>query len=177
MQSFSQDFRYALRRLRKSPGFSITAILTIALGVGAVTAVFSVVQGVLLRPYDFQESGRGIVWRERIQEIQNLEPLIPDNYRHYQNLKAHSNTIQDAAILQTVGFSVSTGVDHPHKTDGLVVSPNFFSVLGVAPLLGRSFTPQEAQEGRDKEIILTWGGMAALISWRPVCRGEAPASK
>jgi len=172
MQNLPQDFRYAVRQLRRSPGFSLTALLTIAVGVGAVTAVFSVVNGVLLQPYPFRDPGQIVVWRETIREIQQAEPLLPDNYRHYLNLKSRATSIQDAAIVQTAGFSVSTGVDHPQMTEGLAISPNFFSVLGVMPLLGRPFTPEEAQAGRDKEVILTWGAWQRLFNGDPSVIGS-----
>src|SRR3954466_12775452 len=116
MKSWPQDVRYAFRRLLKSKGFALTALLTIALGVGSVTAVFSVVNAVLLRPYPFRDPGHVVVWRETIQEIQQSQPLLPDNYRHYLNLKSRATTIHDAAIVQTAGFSVSAGVDHPQMT-------------------------------------------------------------
>jgi predicted permease len=167
MKSWINDLRYALRQLRKSKGFALTALLTIALGVGAVTAVFSVVNTVLLRPYPFRDPGQIVVWRETIQEIQPVEPLLPDNYRHYLNLKSRATSIQDAAIVQTAGFSVSAGVDHPQMTEGLAVSPNFFSVLGVTPLIGRVFMPEEAQSGRDQEVILTWGAWQRLFHGDP----------
>lgn len=167
MKSWTHDLRYALRQLRKSRGFAVTALLTVALGVGAVTAVFSVVNTVLLRPYPFRDPGQIVVWRETIQEIQQAEPLLPDNYRHYLNLKSRATSIQDAAIVQTAGFSVSAGVDHPQMTEGLAVSPNFFSVLGVTPLMGRVFLPEEAHSGRDQEVILTWGAWQRLFHGDP----------
>jgi len=167
MKSWTNDLGYALRQLRKSKGFAFTALLTIALGVGAVTAVFSVVNTVLLRPYPFRDPGQIVVWRETIQEIQQAEPLLPDNYRHYLNLKGRATSIQDAAIVQTAGFSVSVGVDHPQMTEGLAVSPNFFSVLGVTPLMGRVFMPEEAQSGRDQEVILTWGAWQRFFHGDP----------
>jgi len=167
MRTLFQDARYAVRRLRRSTGFTVTVMLTIALGVGAVTAVFSVVHGVLLRPYAFRDPGQIVVWRESIREMEQVSPALPDNYRHYLNLKDHAHSIQDAAILQTAGFSVATGVDHPRMAEGLSVSPNFFSVLGVAPLLGRAFVPGEAQIGRDKEIILTWA------AWQRLYHGDS----
>jgi predicted permease len=172
MRNLLQDFRYAVRQLRRSPGFSLTALLTIALGVGAVTAVFSVVNAVLLRPYPFRDPGQVVVWRETIREMQQAEPLLPDNYRHYLNLKTRAESIQDAAIVQTAGFSVSAGVNHPQMTEGLAISPNFFSVLGVTPLLGRTFTPEEAQTGRDKEVILTWGAWQRLFQGDPSVVGK-----
>jgi predicted permease len=114
-----------------------------------------------------------VVWRETIQEMQQAEPLLPDNYRHYLNLKSRATTIQDAAIVQTAGFSVSAGVDHPQMTEGLAVSPNFFSLLGVTPFMGRDFMPEEAQSGRDKEVILTWGAWQRLYHGDPSAIGKS----
>src|ERR1700721_544778 len=169
VELFMQDVRYALRRLRKSPGFAVTAVLTLGLGAGSVPAVFSVVDAVLLRPYAFRDSGQIIVWRETVRELENVMPLLPDNYRHYLNLKTRAHTVQDAAIFQTSGFNVSTGMDHPRMAEGLAISPNFFSVLGVNMALGRSFLAEEAQAGRDKEILLTWN------AWQRLFHGDANA--
>jgi predicted permease len=181
LETLLQDVRYALRQLRKSPGFAATAILTLAVGVGSVTAVFSVVNGVLLAPYAFRDPGRIVVWRETIREMEQVSPLLPDNYVHYLNLKAHATLIQDAAILQNPVFSISNngapdsssdGLAHPQMTEGLTVSPNFFSLLGVTPILGRDFAADEAQEGRDKEIILTWGAWQRMFHGEPSVLGK-----
>jgi predicted permease len=171
IETLVRDVRFALRQLRRSPGFAATVVLTLALGAGSVTAVFSVVNAVLLHPYAFREPGQIVVWRESIRELEHVAPLLPDNYRHYMNLKAHANTVQDAAILQTAGFSVSTDVDHPHMTEGLAISPNFFTVLGVPPSMGRSFLPEEAQAGKDSEVILTWGAWQRLFHGSPSVLG------
>jgi predicted permease len=171
IETLAHDMRYALRQLRKSPGFAFTVILTLAFGIGSVTAVFNVINAVLLQPYAFRDPRQIVVWRESIREMQHVAPLLPDNYRHYLNLKTHANSIQDAAIIQNPVFSVSTGVDHPHMTEGLAVSPNFFSVLGVNPLMGRTFAPEEAQSGREKEIILTWGAWQRLFHGNPSILG------
>lgn len=160
------DLRYAFRQLRKSPGFTLTVVLTLTLGIGAVTAVFSVVQGVLLRPYPFHDPSRVVVLRETVRELEKISPLLPVNYLHYVNLKNNAHTLEDAAIFQNDGFSVSIDSNvnasssdesaHPHETEGLNVAPNFFSVLGVEPILGRTFTTEETQPGKDNEVILTW---------------------
>jgi len=144
LETLLGDTRYAVRQLRKSPGFAATVILTLALGAGAVTAVFSVVYTVLVAPYAFRDPGQLIVWRETSKELQTTVPLLPDNYRHYLNLKSRAHSIEDAAILDTSSFSVEAAKDHPRVTEGLDISPNFFSVLGVHPFLGRDFTPEEA---------------------------------
>lgn len=172
MQSLLQDVSFALRQLRKSKGFALTAMLTVALGVGAVTAIFSVVNTVLLEPYPFRDPGRVVVWRESVREIENVTPILPDNYRHYQNLRMHAKSIEDATIVGTKGFSVSTGTDHPQMTEGLAVSANFFSVLGVSPFLGRSFTADETQTGKDNVVVLSWGAWQRLFHGSPGAVGS-----
>jgi predicted permease len=163
------DLRYALRVLLKSPGFTMTAILTLALGIGAVTAVFSVVNSVILRPYAFRDPGQLVIWREIIQEVSNRYPVIPDNYKHYLNLKAHSTKIEDAAILQNASFPVSAGDSHPEIVKGLSVSDNFFAVLGATPVLGRTFSSDEMRKGRNQVVILSWA------AWRRFFNEDAAA--
>ena len=163
-----REVPYAFRRLRKSPGFTCTAILTLALGVGSVTAVFSVVYAVLLSPYPFHDPSQIVIWRESIREIENVAPLLPDNYRHYLNLKAQAHSIEDAAILQNPAFTVSTGDDHPHMAEGLAVSSNFFSVLGVRPLLGRSLPSRRGTRRAGQRSDSNLERLAAPLPWRPV---------
>ena len=107
------DIRFSIRRLRKSPGFALTAILTLALGIGAVTSVFSVVNTVLLKPFAFPDPARLVVMREGSPSNQ-----IPDNYRHFLRLRKDSKTLADAAIFQNHGVSVSPTGDHPHIVGG-----------------------------------------------------------
>src|SRR5258707_498846 len=114
-----KDFHYATRALRKSPSFAVTSILTLALGIGAVTSIFSVVDSVLLKPYAFRDPDRLVIWRETIQEISSQYPLVPDNYRHYLYLKDHAKTVADAAILRNASFAVTTGEGHPQVVKGL----------------------------------------------------------
>jgi putative ABC transport system permease protein len=174
------DTRYALRQLCRTPGFTMTAVVTLALGVGAVTAVFSVVNGVLLRPYAFEDSDRVIVWRESIREMEHTAPLLPDNYKHYLNLKEHAKTIADAAIVQPSGFSVSVASEtnavdemaHPQEAEGMAISANFFSVLGVAPMLGRSFTAEETQPGKNHVVMMTWPAWQRLFHADPLVLGR-----
>jgi predicted permease len=154
--NFSTQLLYALRGLRKSPGFAVTSILTLALGIGAVTAVFSVVNSVLLRPYAFRDPGQLIVWRETMREVRDRYPLLPDNYKHYLYLKTHSKTIADAAILQNASFAVTVGGNHPQVVSGLSVSSNFFPVLGITPALGRSFLPEEDRKAGSNVVVITW---------------------
>jgi predicted permease len=162
-----QDLRFSIRTLRKSPGFAFTALLTLGLGIGSVTSVFSVVNSVLLKPFAFPDPGRLFVVREVARELN--EPPGPDNYKHYLNWKTNSKALADAAIFRNRGYSVSTDTDHPSIVSGLEISPNFFSVLGVQPVLGRSFLPAETIEGRDQEVILSWS------AWQKYFHGDPDA--
>src|SRR5271155_3629860 len=90
------DVRFSVRRRRKSPGFALTAILTLALGIGAVASVFSVVNAVLLKPFAYRDPGRLVVMREVVEEMRDQYPAVPFNYLHYLRLKKDSKTLQDA---------------------------------------------------------------------------------
>jgi predicted permease len=167
LESALTDAKIALRQLRKAPGFTLVTLLILSFAIGASTATFSIVDSVLLRPYAFRDSGQLLVWRETIQEISKRFPSLPDNYRHYLYLKAHSTTIADAVILQNASFAVAAGTDHPHMVKGLRVSPNFFSVLGVSPIVGRTFLPQEAQEGGQDKILITYRAWQTFFNGDP----------
>lgn len=149
------DVKITLRQMRKTPGSTTVALLIIALGIGASTAVFSIVNSVLLQPFAFRDSGQLVTWRETIQEAGSRYPSVPDNYRHFLYLKEHCNSLIDAALLQNASFAVAAGEGHPRIVKGLNVSPNFFSVLGVTPILGRAFLPNKTQPG-DDGVLITW---------------------
>lgn len=135
-----QDVRYASRQLRRSPGFAITAILTLALGIGAATSVFSVVDAVLLKPFAFRDPDRLIVMRETMEDkLRSERSATPDNYRHFMRLKKDAKTLEDAAIFAQTETSVTAGGDHPRLVGAIVASPNLFHLLGVQPTLGRGF--------------------------------------
>jgi predicted permease len=167
MQTVFQDILFSVRSLRKSPGFVFTALLTLGVGIGSVTSLYSVVNSILLKPFAFYDSERLVVLRETSRE-RNDSPA-PDNYKHYHFWKINSKTLADAAIFRNESYSISTDSDHPHIVDGLGISPNFLSVLGVSPVLGRNFLPGEASEGHDQEIILSWS------AWQRYFHGDAGA--
>lgn len=133
-----QDVRFSIRTLRKSPGFALTALLTLGLGIGSVTSVFSVVNSVLLKPFAFHDPERLVVLREGQRE--RNEPPGPDNYQHYLNWKTNSKVLTDAAIFRNRGYSVSTDSDHPDIVGGLEISPNFFRWSGFSPSWGGVFS-------------------------------------
>jgi predicted permease len=167
VETLALDVRFAARQLRKSPGFAFTTILTLALGIGANAAIFSVVNGVLLKPFAFDDPGRLVILRETVRELAAQAPTLPDNAKHYLNLKAQSKTLENAAIFQLRGFSVAVGDDHPQIVNGLEVAPSFFSVLHSRPVLGRAFLPEEATNGHASVVILSWN------AWQRYFQGDA----
>jgi len=170
MPKFVQDLRYSARSLRKSPGFALTAILTLALGIGAVTSIFSVVDSVLLKPFAFADPGRLVAMHESDPAL-GSGPL-PDNAAHFLNWQANSKTFSGMSLMQNSSSSLSVGTDHPELVAGLRVEPNFFDVLGVHPLLGRSFATIEAQPGHEKVVILSWSAWQRYFHGDPGAIGQ-----
>jgi len=159
LEQAARDIRYAVRQLRKSPGFAFTAILTLALGIGAATSVFSVVNAVLLKPFAFRDPDHLVVLREVVEdEVRGERTATPDNYRHFLRLKKDAKTIEDAAIFSQNGVSVSRNDDHPRIVGAVSASPNLFRLLGVQPILGRDFVQGDAKKGADDVVMLSYEG-------------------
>jgi predicted permease len=167
MPNLSQDLRFSLRTLRKSPGFALTAILTLALGIAAVTSIFSVVNSVLLKPFSFPDPGRLVMLREHINGAH--WDAFPDNPRHFYNWQSNDRLLSGMAIFQNNEASLAVGTGHPLIVPGMSIASNFFSVLGVQPILGRSFTPEENVQGRNRVGILTW------TAWQRYFHGDPGA--
>ncbi|MGA8223426.1 MAG: ABC transporter permease [Candidatus Acidiferrales bacterium] len=146
METLWQDFRYAIRMLRKNPGFTVVAVLTLALGIGANTAIFGVINGVLLRPLPYKDPGRlVVVWNDYGDSGQSLPAVSPPDYNDYihrsQLVEEWGSTTGGGA--QTLVMQGSTGEEVPEKIDARFVSANLLSMLGVNPMLGRNFTAAE----------------------------------
>jgi predicted permease len=167
MQNLLQDLRFSARTLRKSPGFAITAILTLALGIGAVTSIFSVVDSVLLKPFAFPSPDRLVMLHEYMPELAS-SPL-PDNPNHFLNWQSQARTFSGLCIMNNRNSSISVGTDHPELVSGLGVEPNFFDVLGVHPFLGRGFLPIEGTKGHEKVVVLSWS------AWQRYFHGDSNA--
>jgi len=157
MQSILQDLHYGWRQLRKSPGFAITAVLTLALGIGATTALFSIVDGVLLKPLSYRDSGRLVVVWEKVRFLEKLFPYTSPNPRHAEIWQKRAHSFSELTMVQanTIGVSLAEG-DHPVLTGRLIAQPNLLNVLGIQPFLGRNFLPEEATEGHQNVVILSW---------------------
>jgi putative ABC transport system permease protein len=176
MRTLLQDLRYALRSFRKSPGFTFTALLTVALGVGANTAIFSVVNGVLLRPLPLGEPERVVLVGHRYTKI-NLETgvsAIGFRYYHDQN-----RVFEKSAAFTGWEANLANGGE-PERLLGQRVTSEYFAALGLQPLIGRAFTRDEEQEGADKVVILSealwardFGRDRGILNKTIVVNGEA----
>jgi len=167
-----QNIRFSLRQLRKSPGFTTVAVLTLALGIGAVTSVFSVVNGVLLKPFAFRDPSRLVVIREVEDETRSRFSAIPDNFRHFLRLKQSATTLEDAALYQQAADSLSSTGDHPRMVGTVESTPNLFRVLGIRPILGRDFADSDAVKGKDNVILLSYEGWQTLFQGNPQVIGQ-----
>ncbi len=149
-----QDLRYGARVLAKNPGFTAIAILTLALGVGANSAIFSVVNGVLLKPFSFAEPEQLVVAWERCL-AQGLPRMVvsPPNFADW---RAQNQLFQDVAAYRQQDFNL-IGNGEPERVRGLRVSATMFSLLGVRPLLGRDFQPDEDKPGAPNAVIISYG--------------------
>jgi predicted permease len=164
-----QDLRYAWRNLRKSPGFAATAILTLALGIGASTAVFTVVDSVLLKPLSYHESGRLVAVWERIRFL-SADPTGP-NPRHVDVWQQRTTAFSGLAVARHSAWGLVVGASHPQLVGAVVCPPNLFAVLQVQPLLGRAVA-QEAEVRGHYLAILTYSLWQTLFHGDPGVIGK-----
>ncbi len=149
-----QDIHYALRMLRKSPGFAIVAVLTLALGIGANTAMFSMVDGVILRPLPFKDARRlYTLWERNAKMGYEQNPPAAGNFRDW---KDHNRVFERMAAFDSFQTFNLAGNSNPERVDGAAVSPELFELLGVSPVIGRTFTPQEDQLGQNRAVLLSY---------------------
>ena len=149
-----RDARYAARVLRKSPGFTAAAILTLALSIGANTAIFSVVQAVLLAPLPFRNPDRlAMVWEEASFLGFPQNTPAPANFVDW---KKRNHVFEDMAALQGSLMNL-TGNSPAEEVEVKEATPNFFPMLGVAPLVGRTFLPEEGQAGSSRVVLISQG--------------------
>jgi putative ABC transport system permease protein len=151
MTGIFQDLRYALRQLRKSPGFTVVAVITLALGIGATTAVFSVVDQVLLHPLPYPDSDRIASFTETFQGVDgNTSPA------NYLDFLSQNQVFTDMAASRAWQGSLSAG-DRPERVKGTMTTPSLFHLFGVSPILGRGLEASDAQGGNDHVVVLGYG--------------------
>jgi len=153
MNGLLQDMRYALRQLRKNPGFTVVAVLTLALGIGANTAIFSVIETVLLRPLPFGAPDR-LVWLNGKFPQSDGAGVSPPDFRDY---RADNKTFERLAAMGYIAFPANLAGDKPEQVLTTIVSASFFDTLGTRPLLGRDFLPSDEQVNLPQVAILGYG--------------------
>lgn len=149
-----QDVRFGFRMLMKKPVFTLIAVLTLALGIGANTAVFSVVNSVLLRELPFNDSGRLVTIAETHPELPRLQVATPD-FRDWQQ-QAQSFEAMAAYSSRSLRNLVLTDAGEPEQLRGICATQNFFPLLGISPASGRNFLPEEEQPGKDRVVIISY---------------------
>jgi predicted permease len=154
LEQLWQDVRFGLRMLRKSPGFTAVAVLTLTLGIGANTAIFSMVNSVLLRPLAYREARQLYLVREIIPELSQTYPTLPANLPNFRVWQRECHSFAQVAIVTSSGATL-TGYGESEDIYGGLASANLFDVLGIVPQLGRTFLPQEDTPGKDHVVMLT----------------------
>lgn len=168
MQAFRQDLLYAFRQLRNKPGFTLTAVLTLALGIGAVSTVFSVAYGVLIDPFPYKDVHTLVTPKLCAPEWSECgwRAYTPDQF----NEIVRRTDIFAGVTASTVGYVVLTGATEPERVRGNYITPNTFDVLGVQPLIGRATTADDVHPGHEEVALLSYrywqahyGGRTAVL--------------
>jgi putative ABC transport system permease protein len=169
VETLVQDMRYGARMLRKSPGFTAVAVLTLALGIGANTAIFSVINATLLKPLPYPSADRLVlVWQMYGPNPDDINIVSAPNMH---DVEKENDVFESMAFFDSAGkgYNLAEGKD-AERVSGVRVSSKFFDVLGTKPLVGRSFLPEEEARGKDHEVVLSYGlwerrfaGDAALV--------------
>ncbi len=172
MHRLAQDLRYAWRALRRTPGFTAAAVAALALGIGATTAIFTVVNGVLLRPLQYQSPERlANIWNDLGEGAQSLPAVSPLDFRDYQRRSRTFESFAAASEADVANLRGNlTGDGEPERVDLVTVTANFFPLLGVRPALGRQFLPEEEVLNGPHVVLLShrlwrrrYGGDPALV--------------
>jgi putative ABC transport system permease protein len=171
LRQFGRDLAYGVRLLLKAPGFSAAAIAIVALGVGAVTAIFSVVYGVALKPLPFREP-------DRLVNIYNMGPRtgsarMPVNGADHRDWLASNHVFEDIALYRNLASFNLTGAGDPERLLAARISANLLPVLGVSPAIGRGFTEEEDEVGNERVVLLSDALWRRRFSADPSIVGKA----
>ncbi len=149
------DLRYAFRTLAKNPAFSAIVILILAIGIGANTAMFSVIDGILLRPLPFRDPERLFAVQETAPKFAHLAPAFPVAAHHLREWRKDWTSAEDIAVFNTLTMNLNTPDGEPERLNIARASYQLFPLLGVAPQIGRNFTAEEDAPGRDQVVLLS----------------------
>jgi predicted permease len=154
MGTLMQDLRYSLRLLWKKPGFTLVAVLTLSLGIGANTAIFSVINGVLLRRLPYKDPERIVtLWQNNIKQGVARDDVSPANFLDWRE---QNQTFEEMSVIEPYSHSL-TGEGEPESFKSWLVSDGFFKILGTNALIGRTFLPEEYQPGKGQVVVLSYG--------------------
>jgi len=169
MDDILQDIRYAIRLCLRTPGFTAIAVIALALGIGANTAIFTIVNAVLLEPLPFRDPGRLVVlWETNVRRPGRPNVLAPANFIRWQE-----RTTAFERMAPFYDYRVNlTGSGAPEEIVGMDVTPDFFPTLGIAPVLGRAFTADEGPEGHDAVVVLSHGLWQRRFAGDPAIVGQ-----
>jgi hypothetical protein len=172
-----QDLKYSVRMLRKNPGFAAVVVITLALGVGANTAIFSFVNAVILNPLPFPDSDRLVF----ISETDNRGDEMSVSLLNFEDWRSGSRSFEDFGGVCFVTFNL-TRTDTPQRLRGQAVTLNYFSILGVQPQLGRTFTTEEDKYGTTPTALISdslWRNTfgADPIFWGAILIWAAPTTR
>ena len=157
MRALLQDFRYAVRALKRAPGFTAAAVVTLALGIGATTTIFTVVNGVLLRPLAYPHANRiANIWNDFGEAAQSLPAVSPLDFRDYQRRSRAFETFAAASAGNVAGLQGNlTGSGEPERVDLATVTANFFPLFEITPAYGRNFVPEEETPNGPHVVMLS----------------------
>jgi putative ABC transport system permease protein len=166
LEHTSQDARYAFRTLAQAPLFTSVAIVSLALGIGAATAIFSLVEGVLLKPLAYPEPGRLVYVQEFVPALSHIYPALPVNLQHFFYWRDHNKMFDSIAALRSERPTL-TGIGEPVSIDGVETTADLFRVLRVGMAQGRGFHPGEDKPGRNHIAVVTDAFWRQRLSSKP----------
>jgi putative ABC transport system permease protein len=165
-----QDLRFALRIFRKRPGFTLAVVLALGLGIGAASAMFSVINGVLLRPLPFPRSERLVnVWETNLKRNFPKFVVAPANYYDW---RAQNQVFSSLGAYLPNTFNLGSNANEPERYTGAICDRGFFDTLAIQPLMGRVLSEEEEQAGKDGVVILSYGTWKQRFAGDPKILGQ-----
>jgi len=165
LETLMQDVRYGIRMLRRDPGFAAVAVLTLALGIGANAAIFTVINALMLRPLPYAHP-------ERLAMLWPQQPMVSVSKAEFAEYRKQSRSFAAIAVFTGWSFTI-TGKGEPDEVPGARATASLFSTLGVSPFLGRTFLPEEDQVGRSRVAVLSYGLWQRRFGLNPSIIGQA----
>jgi predicted permease len=172
MTTLLNDIKYGFRQLCKSPGFTVVAVLTLALGIGANTAIFSVINAVLIRPLPYFEADRiQVLWTTNPMFAAMGYPVFPPSYNDVTEWRNQSRSFESVAAFRPGNRTLMDG-DPPERVGGAIVTHNFFALFGITPMLGRGFIEEEDNPGRNQVVVISYGLWQRWFAGDPAIIGK-----